>query len=203
MFFILKNEQYHIIGDMKMMRKLFVVISLFLFAYLVLPSEIYAQSYRYEGTQVCGTCHKTEKQGQQLKIWSESKHAGAYKTLMTEAADKIAKDKGLTTKAVESPECLSCHASGYNVADPKLVGAKFKIEDGVQCETCHGPGSAYKSLKIMKVREESVKNGLVVWKDKTEMENGCKGCHNEKSPTFKEFKFEEMWAKIAHPVPKG
>lgn len=188
---------------MKMLKKLFIVISLFTFAYLVTPSEISAQPYGYEGTQVCGTCHKTEKQGQQLKIWSESKHAGAYKALATEAADKIAKEKGLTKKAVESPECLKCHASGYDVADVKLIGAKFKVDDGVQCETCHGPGSAYKTLKVMKDHEASVKNGLIVWKDKAEIEKGCKGCHNEQSPTFKEFKFEEMWAKIAHTVPKG
>ena len=29
----------------------------------------------------------------------------------------------------------------------------------------------------------------------------CQRCHNEESPTFKEFKFEEMVAKIAHPNP--
>lgn len=186
-----------------MLKRLLVVISLIVLAYFVTPSNLSAQSNGYEGTQVCGTCHKTEKQGQQLKIWSESKHAGAYKTLQTEAADKIAKEKGLTKKAVESPECLKCHASGHDVTDAKLLGAKFKVEDGVQCETCHGAGSAYKSLKVMKSREDAVKNGLIVWKDKAEIESKCKTCHNDQSPTFKEFKFEEMWAKIAHPVPKG
>jgi hypothetical protein len=27
-------------------------------------------------------------------------------------------------------------------------------------------------------------------------------CHNEESPTFAGFNFDESWAKIAHPVPE-
>lgn len=170
--------------------------------YLVTPNISYAQPYGYEGVQVCATCHKTEKQGLQLKIWQESLHAKAFKTLQTPEAEKIAKEKGLTVKASEAKECLVCHASGYDV-DKKLIGAKFSVEDGVQCETCHGPGSAYKPLKIMRSREESVKNGLIVWKDKAEIKASCVTCHNPKSPTYKEFDFDKMWPKIAHPVPKG
>ena len=30
----------------------------------------------------------------------------------------------------------------------------------------------------------------------------CLTCHNEKSPTFKGFNYEEYWAKIAHPTPE-
>ena len=170
--------------------------------YLLTPNTSTAQPYGYEGVQVCATCHKTEKQGQQQKIWQESAHAKAFKALLTPEAEKIAKDKGLTVKASEAKECLVCHTSGCET-DKKLIGAKFNMEDGVQCETCHGAGSAYKSLKIMRSREESVKKGLVIWNDKAEMEAGCVKCHNPQSPTYKEFKFDEMWPKIAHPVPKG
>ena len=31
--------------------------------------------------------------------------------------------------------------------------------------------------------------------------DSCTGCHNEESPTFKGFDFEQRWAEIAHPVP--
>jgi hypothetical protein len=31
--------------------------------------------------------------------------------------------------------------------------------------------------------------------------DACTKCHNDESPTFKEFDFEKRWAKIAHPVP--
>lgn len=103
-------------------------------------------------------------------------------------------------KAVEAEQCLKCHASGHNV-DKALLSEKFKIEDGVQCETCHGPGSEYQSMKVMKSREESVKNGLQVWKDEAEIEKMCLTCHNSESPTFKEFKFKEQYALIAHNNP--
>ena len=34
------------------------------------------------------------------------------------------------------------------------------------------------------------------------VEKACARCHNEESPTFKGFEFEERWAEIAHPVPE-
>ena len=182
-----------------MLHKKALLVLIIMAAYFILPSTNNAQGkFGYEGVQVCGMCHKTEKSGNQLKIWQESKHAQAYKTLMTAKADEIAKKKG-GKKAVETPECLKCHASGYNV-DKALVGAKFKVEDGVQCETCHGPGSGYKSMSVMKNKAEAQKKGLVVPAD---VEKFCKTCHNPESPSYKEFKFQEMWKKIAHKIPKG
>ena len=152
----------------------------------------------YVGTSSCGMCHKTEKQGSQLSIWQGSKHSQAYTVLQSEKADQIAIDKGFKTKAVETPECLKCHASGYNV-DAKLIGEKFKVEEGVQCETCHGAGADYKSKKVMENRTEAIANGLIVHEN---MENFCIGCHNAESPTYVEFKLAEMWDKIKHPIPE-
>jgi len=155
------------------------------------------KSPSYVGAKTCGMCHKSEKQGEQLGIWEKSAHAQAYKTLLTDDANKIAAEKGFKTKAFETEECLKCHASGYNV-DASMKDAKFSVEDGVQCETCHGPGSEYKSMKIMKDKKEAVANGLLLYENKEEF---CKKCHNEESPNFKGFKFDEMWAKIKHDIP--
>lgn len=154
--------------------------------------------HAYVGAETCGMCHKSEKAGQQLSIWQNSKHSQTYKVLQTEKADQIAKEKGFTTKAVETPECLKCHATGYNV-DASLITGKFKVEDGVQCETCHGPGSDYKSMKIMKDKKEAEANGLMLYEKPEDL---CITCHNAESPTFVDFDFATYWEKIKHNKPE-
>jgi hypothetical protein len=179
----------------------FIVILILSTSFLVLALHNninYSSEPGYVGTTVCGMCHKKEDAGQQLKIWQGSKHSQAYKTLQTEKADKIAKEKGFKTKAVNTKECLKCHAIGYDL-DASLLGKKFKVEDGVQCETCHGPGSDYKSKKIMKDRTLSKEKGLIIYDNPKEL---CVKCHNDDSPVFKGFNFEEAWAKIKHSKPE-
>lgn len=150
----------------------------------------------YMGVKACaGVCHKSEKQGNQLGIWEKTGHAQAYTTLTTAKANDIAKTKGLAKPAAESPECLQCHTL--------KTDANVDIKDGVQCEICHGPGSAYKSMTVMKDKAKSIAAGMTEYKDAAAIEKQCRSCHNEKSPTFKEFKFDERWAKIRHSVPKN
>lgn len=170
----------------------------FILSILLTNFSIAQNNFTYIGAEGCAMCHKTEKQGSQLSIWQNSKHAKAYETLKTEKANQIAKDKGFTTPAVETEDCLKCHATGYNL-DKAMLGKKFKIEDGVQCETCHGPGSAYKDMKIMKDRALAIQNGLVYHEEK---EKFCISCHNAESPTYTGFEFEEYWNQIKHLVPK-
>lgn len=167
--------------------------------FIVVTFTVNAQN-QFIGAQPCGMCHKNADQGEQLKIWQESAHANAYKTLLTEESDKIAADLGHSTKAAETEACLKCHASGYN-AEASLLGKRFKIEDGVQCETCHGAGSEYKSKKIMEDHAKSVAAGMVDFSDPGSIEKQCITCHNEESPTYKPFDFEKKWPEIAHPVP--
>lgn len=180
------------------MRKLLPIL---IAAILVLPFSAQAQN-KYIGVKMCKMCHQTEKQGKQFDVWQKSKHAGAYKTLTTAKANEVAKAKGLSKPAAESPECLECHTSVASM-DAKLVDKSFDFKDGVQCETCHDAGSKYKDLTTMKSREKSVAAGMREFKDNAAIEAHCKTCHNEKSPSYKEFKFDEMWAKIKHPVPKA
>lgn len=178
------------------MKKLAVLFT----ALLITALAMNAQEFNYIGAKSCGMCHKSEKQGSQLPIWEGSQHSKAYETLKSAEADKIAAEAGYETPAVETDACLKCHATGYDLAADRLE-KRFKIEDGVQCETCHGPGSEYKSMKTMKDTEASVAAGLVVWADDAAIEAQCRTCHNEESPTFKEFKFAEMYEKIKHNIP--
>ena len=156
---------------------------------------------KYVGTKMCGMCHKSDKQGKQLDIWQKSKHAEAFKTLTTPKAIELAKAKGLKTPPSESPECLECHTIGKTV-DASLFEKGFDIKEGVQCESCHGAGSQYKTITLMKDKAKAVAAGLQIYKDDAEIQKFCKTCHNEKSPAYKEFKFAEYWAKIKHAVPK-
>ncbi|MEI7811285.1 MAG: cytochrome c family protein [Ignavibacteria bacterium] len=183
---------------MEMMLGAMVFVSVSVFSSGVNAQAGEGKKAGFVGTEKCGMCHKSDKAGKQFPIWKESKHAQAFKTLQSGEADKIAKGKGFKTKAAETPECLKCHAIGYNV-DASLKAAKFKVEDGVQCETCHGAGSEYQSLPVMKNRSEAIKKGLVIPSTK---EKFCTGCHNSKSPTFKSFDYDKSWAKIIHNVPK-
>jgi len=181
-----------------MLSKLTIVIILLVSPlWIAQGQEKTGEKAAFVGAEVCGACHKTEKQGNQLGIWKESKHAKAFEVLKSEQANEIATKLGHKTPAVETEACLKCHVSGYNVA-AEMKQAKFKMEDGVQCETCHGAGSEYKSLKIMKDRNESVAHGLIVHE---KMEDYCTGCHNPESPTYKPFEFAAQWEKIKHPVP--
>lgn len=178
--------------DVRIFSKLVIIFVVFAFS-------TNAQN-KFVGATTCGMCHKKATQGEQLKIWQGSSHANAFKTLQTEKADKIAAEKGFKTKAAETKECLVCHATAFDV-DVSKLGKKFKIEDGVQCETCHGAGSKYKSKKTMQDHAKSVAAGMTEYKDDAAIKAQCETCHNDKSPTFKKFDFEKQWEKIKHPVP--
>lgn len=174
-----------------------LLLSFFFLCFNNLSAQESAKPHGYVGVEVCAPCHKTDKQGKQFEIWQNSPHAKAFKTLQTKEADEIAKTKGFKTPAAETEACLKCHVSGYNV-DKALLGAKFKMADGVQCETCHGPGSDYKNVKVMKDRTVAAQNGLKLYEKPEEL---CVTCHNSESPTAKKFEFAAMWEKIKHTIP--
>jgi cytochrome c5 len=177
-------------------------ICLFVGLMVTIGAAVLSAQNKYVGVKTCGMCHKTEKQGNQLAVWQGTKHAEAYKTLTGAKADSIAKARKLAKPAFESKECLECHVVGYG-NEPSLVDAKFDFKDGVQCETCHGPGSGYKTIPVMKDKAKAVAAGLHEFKDEKAIEAFCRTCHNERSPMYKEFIFKERWEKIKHPRPKS
>ena len=93
-------------------------------------------------------CHKSEAQGEQFPIWEKSAHAKAYATLAGDDAKAIAKEKG-----IEDPQkadaCLKCHVTGYGAA-ADMFGDKYDMANGVGCESCHGAGSDYDKMSVMK-----------------------------------------------------
>lgn len=138
----------------------------------------------YVGSKACKTCHQGEKNGKIHETWLESKHAHALMTLDSA--------KGERTDA----KCLKCHTTGYGKGGYGSPGMEALDLAGVGCESCHGPGSEYKSLKVMKDHDAAVKAGL--W---TADEKMCVTCHNAESPQFKSFDYKTAYAKIEHHVP--
>ena len=163
-------------------------------AVAVSVSSAFAGGNAYVGADGCKMCHKSKIKGDQYGQWMESKHAQAFKTLGTEEAKKAGKAKGVTDPQ-KDPKCLKCHVTGY-AADAALHTKKWNQEEGISCEGCHGAGAAYAKKEIMKDEAKAKEAGLIVPDEKS-----CKTCHNEESPTYKSFKFEEMKKKIAHPNP--
>jgi len=155
-----------------------------------------AADHAYVGAGKCKMCHNSPAKGAQFTKWTESSHSKAYATLASEEAKKIASEKGIADPQ-KADECLSCHVTGHG-ADAAMLTDKYNVEDGVGCESCHGPGGDYWKMTVMKVKDDAVAAGLVLPTEAT-----CKGCHNEKSPTFKGFDFAAASAKIAHPNPKA
>jgi hypothetical protein len=163
------------------------------------PAAAAPAAHQYVGAKKCKMCHNAEKAGAQFTKWTESKHAKAFETLASEAAKKIATDKGIADPQ-KAAECLSCHQTGNGVAAEHLA-ATYTAE-GVTCESCHGAGADYIKMKTMQgIRDKSLKAeeyGLVMPTEET-----CKTCHNDKSPTFKSFDFAEYGKKIEHKIPEG
>ena len=151
--------------------------------------------HQYAGVAKCKTCHKSEAKGAQYTKWTESKHSKAYEVLASEEAIAIGKKLGVDNPQT-SDQCLVCHVTAFS-APAEAKAESFDQTEGVGCEACHGPGSDYRKMKIMKDREASVAAGLIIPDEKT-----CISCHNEKSPSYKEFTYEEAFKVIAHPNPK-
>lgn len=152
-------------------------------------------TFQYIGSGKCKLCHNTVSSGKQYDKWLSTKHAKAYATLASEESKKIAKEKGIADPQ-KSEKCLKCHVTAFTVPAAQKA-ATLTLEEGVGCEACHGPGEKYKDMKIMKDRKLSMENGLILPTEKI-----CVTCHNQESPFYKPFKFEEMVKLIAHPKPK-
>jgi len=170
------------------MKKLSIVIACMLFLF----SNVLLAQNKYVGAKNCKMCHMSK--GKQYPQWAASKHAKAMETLKTPEALKIAKEKGIADPSTDA-KCTKCHSTASAI-DAKLNGGITK-EEGVSCESCHGPGSAYKAPAIMRNHEACVTNGLI-----TPDEKLCLKCHNSESPTFKGFDFAKYMAKISHKNPK-
>lgn len=164
----------------------------------------------FVGVKKCATCHEKDLMGNQVKAWSEGLHRRAYETLLSERSAEIAQELGIQTPAHESEACLRCHVTAHGVS-PVRIANPVEPVDGVQCESCHGPGRDYRKKKIMADREVAAKKGL--W-DAGRTESICVACHNPDSPTYdperyvradgtkRGFDFEIAKSRVPHAIPE-
>ena len=165
----------------------------------VAENGLQAQS-KFIGVKNCIQCHKSEKSGNQHEIWKNSKHSQAYASLANADSAHIAWTvKTYNKRPWEVRECLQCHATAYDV-DASLLGKDYDVKDGVQCESCHGAGSEYKSMAIMKDKPKAVAAGLQDFKAADSMEKLCGKCHSAEGPICKSdgFVAKTEWEKIKH-----
>lgn len=149
----------------------------------------------FVGQDTCIKCHKNSRKGE--KKWHLSKHALSYVSLIKPESKEILRLSGIDSDPFSSPICLKCHttASGTEVWERD---EGFLFEDGIQCESCHGPGSEYIDPKIMSNRREALKAGLII-PDKS----SCITCHIEKGShdvvlKNRKFDFKEFYKEIDH-----
>ena len=168
----------------------------------------------YVGSKSCKLCHNKKADGEQWNTWKKMKHATAYETLSSDAAIAAGKAHGLETAPNKSAACLQCHVTGYDVAK-ELVPAKIIAAEGIQCETCHGPGSEHiKDGKLATLKRDEaalarIRDGKVAMTAEK-----CLQCHNDKNPTWNPekytlkdgtktgFDFDQAFKTIAHLKPE-
>jgi YVTN family beta-propeller protein len=154
----------------------------------------------YVGARVCAQCHDGKAAGNQFARWLLSSHQRAYAVLAKPEAREIARLSGITQEPQQSPLCLGCHATAAD-AEKWEKDPTFHVEDGVQCEKCHGPGSEY--MEVMQDREAAVSAGL-----KIPAKKDCMTCHSVKGShaavhQLPALNMEQAWKDLLHPVPEG
>ena len=120
-------------------------------------SRIFAgppQDAKYVGQKTCRTCHL-----EPYKKWKRMKHANAWSNLPR-------KDRA-------RPKCYRCHVTGHGEDGGFVSEKRTPHLTGVQCESCHGPGSPH--VAAAKSKEPVVRvMGLI----NRVPQNTCVACHN-------------------------
>ncbi|MFP6583620.1 MAG: cytochrome c family protein [Candidatus Hydrogenedentota bacterium] len=165
----------------------------------------------YVDSRKCKLCHNVPEKGGQYTSWKSHAHANALDTLYGKKAQRFADDLGITVPPYESPECLKCHVTGYDSVT-RSMPKELRMEDGVQCGSCHGPASAHlKDARILHMDKDAK---LDLGKNILMPNNAtCIACHNEEAPPWNPkkytlesgektgFDFTQAVKVIAHPNP--
>jgi hypothetical protein len=101
--------------------------------------------FSYTGIDSCAECHDQKRDerniGDECKIFRRSDPHDKALASLTKDPKSAEMARGLSIPdAATSPRCLSCH--GMSVPEAQR-GEKFRLDDGVGCEACHGPAQKW------------------------------------------------------------
>ncbi len=96
----------------------------------------------YVGRAVCEQCHDPSEVSRACAISLPPEHGRAFEVLSQPEAMEIAALSGVPEEPRRSVICLGCHATAAEEGR-RWTADSFRIADGVQCEACHGAGSAH------------------------------------------------------------
>ncbi|MGH9676668.1 MAG: multiheme c-type cytochrome, partial [Candidatus Acidiferrum sp.] len=144
-----------------------------------------AAEYKYVGPGSCSAtaCHGgvqplalTSVLQNEYSTWAvQDPHAKAYRSLENAVSQRMARILGIgdPTKA---QKCLVCHALD---ASAEQKGRDFDIADGVSCESCHGPASAWLGPHTLKgsSMEKFTGMGMINLKNLERRAEQCNTCH--------------------------
>jgi len=140
---------------------------------------------KYTGPGSCSSpsCHggvqartETSVLQNEYSTWVvRDKHAHAYTVLTNPVGTRMAKILGLP-KPDTAPKCLACHALDVPVEQRART---FDVTDGVGCENCHGPASAWLGPHTARdwKYEKSLDLGMYNTRDLVKRSEKCLSCH--------------------------
>jgi len=169
-------------------KRFFLVSSLVCLPLLTLPltrgQEKEPVKYIGPGSCAATSCHGSVKPiagsrilQNEYSTWIlQDKHSRAYQALTGEVGERMASILKLGSKAEEAPKCLACHALYIT---PEQRGRAFEISEGVSCENCHGPASAWLGPHTTRSwqHEKSVALGMYDTRNVIHRTEKCLECH--------------------------
>lgn len=167
-----------------------LVASMFAIVPQMLPaSELQAQSsYSYTGVASCAgsTCHgRSEGNGaivrqDEIATWQSPSgvsgaHSRAYALLSGRRGKQIIASLGYTAQQT-AENCNGCHTT---FAPASQRGPKFRLDDGVSCESCHGASIGWLSshYEVAGTHPNNVRNGLTPLEQPRTRARVCLDCH--------------------------
>jgi hypothetical protein len=158
---------------------------------------------QYTGPGSCSSssCHGSVQPRKETRVLQNEystwvvrdRHAKAFEVLSGTVAQRMARILKLP-KAEGAPKCLACHALAVPV---EKQARTFSLRDGVSCENCHGPASAWLGPHTTRgwTHAQSVAAGMFDSKDLIRRSEKCLSCH---LGTAEQFVDHEMLA-AGHP----